>query len=437
MNTEQQPIKVAHLCMQHYGGAGTSTCRLHRGLLAEGVDSTLCVLKTRGDEPGVRFIAGASAADNGGERVSDLWGRSVARWNAALRNCRNISKELEIFTDPFSAFELSAIEAVRNADILNFHWIPGMVDFVRDVEFLAGKPVVWTMKDMSPMTGGCHYSVGCDKWTRECADCHLLGEGCGDDPARSNFRIKREAYGRLDVCVVSPSRWLADCAGQSTLLGRFPRRVIPNAVPVDVFRPYDRQAVRRELGVPEGSRVVLFGAAGIHNRRKGLRYLVRALELLAADPRTPPIVLALFGEFGGQAPRLPFPVLPAGYVTQDAQLALLYAMADAYVLPSLEENLPNVILESLACGTPVVAFDTGGIPDMIEHRKTGWLVPPGDAAGLADGLRWALAAQGPEAALRTRLCRSVALERYPLAVQARAYANLYRKILARRAGQGI
>lgn len=153
-------------------------------------------------------------------------------------------------------------------------------------------------------------------------------------------------------------------------------------------------------------------------------------------PRTPPIVLALFGEFGGQAPRLPFPVLPAGYVTQDAQLALLYAMADAYVLPSLEENLPNVILESLACGTPVVAFDTGGIPDMIEHRKTGWLVPPGDAAGLADGLRWALAAQGPEAALRTRLCRSVALERYPLAVQARAYANLYREILARRAGQG-
>ena len=434
MNTEQQPIKVVHLCMQHYGGAGTSTCRLHRGLLAAGVASTLCVLKMRGDEPGVQFIGTGDEPENGGERISSFWHQSAARWSASLRDCRSVSRELEIFTDPYSAFELSFSQAIRNADILNFHWIPGMVDFVRDMETLSGKPIVWTMKDMSPMTGGCHYSVGCDKWTRECADCHLLGGHCGGDPARDNFAVKRAAYERLDVCVVSPSRWLADCAGQSTLLQRFPRRVIPNAVPVDVFRPYSREAVRRELGVPEGSRVVLFGAAGIHNRRKGLRYLVRALELLAVDPRTPPIVLALFGEFGGQAPRLPFPVLPAGYVTQDTQLALLYSMADVYVLPSLEENLPNVILESLACGTPVVGFHTGGIPDMIEHKRTGWLVSPGDAAGLADGIRWALA--GPVGPDRARLCRSVALERYPLAVQARAYVDLYTELLARRAGGG-
>ncbi|WP_035250910.1 glycosyltransferase family 4 protein [Desulfocurvus vexinensis] len=430
-------MKVVHLCMQHYGGAGTSAQRLHAGLLAEGVDSTMLVLKRRGDDASIRLLPGpggqAPAATPGGETIAPGWTAASRRWQELLGPYPNRSADLELFSDPWADTPLDAVAAVGEADVLNLHWVAGMVDFARDVPLLASRPVVWTLHDMNPFTGGCHYSVGCQRWREACGACPLLGSADEADASRRFFETRRAAYAGLDLTVVTPSRWLGDCAGASALLGRFPVRVIPYGLPVDVFRPYSREAVRRELGVPEGARVVLFGAAGVHNRRKGLRFLVRALELLAADGRTPPVVLAMFGEFGGQAPRLPFPVLPAGYVTDETQLALLYSMADVYVLPSLEDNLPNVVLEALACGTPVVGFDTGGIPDMVEHKRTGWLVPPGDAAGLADGIRWALG--GPAGPGRARLCRSVALERYPLAAQARAYVNLYAELLARRAGR--
>lgn len=430
-------MKVAHLCMQHYGGAGTAAQRLHDGLLAEGVDSSLVVLKRRGDDPRVHLVPApggeAPLAAPGGETVARGWVAAGRRWAALLADHPRASPDLELFSDPWAEASPGALDAVRQADVLNLHWVAGMVDLVRDVPLLASRPLVWTLHDMNPFTGGCHYSAGCQRWRAACGACPQLGSRDEADVSRRFFEVRRAAYAGLDLTLVAPSRWMGRCAADSPLLGGAPRRVIPNGLPVDVFRPYDRKAVRRELGVPEGSRVVLFGAAGIHNRRKGLRYLVRALELLAADPRTPPIVLALFGEFGGQAPRLPFPVLPAGYVADETQLALLYSMADVYVLPSVEDNLPSVVLESLACGTPVVAFDTGGIPDMIEHRRTGWLVPPGDAAGLADGVRWALAGEG--GARRALLCRSAALERHPLATQARAYVDLYRELLARRAGR--
>lgn len=428
-------MKVVHLCMQHYGGAGTSAARLHAGLLAEGLDSRMLVLKRRGDDPRIELMPGAGApvATEGGETLAPGWLAASKRWNAHLAG-HAVSPELELLSDPFADTPLDSLDILREADVLNFHWTAGMADLRGDVPFLAGRPIVWTMHDMNPFTGGCHYSVGCERYTDACGACHLLGSTDERDVTREYFEIKRAAYAGLDLTCVTPSRWLGDCLGAGALLGDRPRRVIPYGLPTDVFKPYDRAAVRRELGVPEDAKVVLFGAAGVHNRRKGLRFLIEALEILAADGHGEDLVLAMFGEFGGAAPRLPFPVIPAGYVTDETQLALLYSMADVYVLPSLEDNLPNVVLESLACGTPVAGFDIGGMPDMIEHRKTGWLAARGDVRGLADAVRWATAPRAVPGAV-ARLCRTTVLERYTLGAQARAYAALYDEILARRAGR--
>lgn len=432
-------MKVVHLCMQHYGGAGTSAERLHAGLLAQGVDSRMAVLKKRGTDERIHLLPGPQGSGavpvtlENGEVLAPGWIAASKRWSEHLGPYPGLSSDLELFSDPCAQTRLDSVQLLRDADVLNFHWVAGMADMTLDLDFLATKPIVWTMHDMNPFTGGCHYSVGCQRYQEACGACHLLGSSDESDISHSYFETKRTAYARLDMTCVTPSRWLGDCASASILFGDFPRRVIPYGLPTDVFKPYDREAVRRELGVASDAKVVLFGAAGVHNRRKGLRYLVAALERLAADGRAKDVVLAMFGEFAGQAPRLPFPVIPAGYVTDETQLALLFSMADVYVLPSVEDNLPNVVLESLSCGTPVVGFNIGGIPDMVEHKKTGWLVPRGDVAGLADGIRWATAPR-PVPGLMRRLCRSVVLERYPMAVQARGYTELYEEVLARRAG---
>lgn len=426
-------MKVVHLCMQHYGGAGTSAERLHAGLVARGVDSSMLVLKKRGDAERIHLLPGPEGsgaapvcADNG-ETLAPGWISASNRWNRHLSDYAP-SPDLELFSDPGADTRLDSVPLLQDADVFNLHWVAGMVDFRHDVDFLASKPVVWTLHDMNAFTGGCHYSVGCDKYRRACGACHLLGSGREEDISREYFETKRRAYERLGVICVTPSKWLGECAGASALFGGFERRVIPYGLPTDVFQPFDKAAVRRELGVPEDAKVVLFGAASVHNRRKGFRYLLDALEDLAAKGAQN-VVLAVFGEFGGDQPRLPFPVIPAGYVTEEAQLAFLFSMADVYVLPSVEDNLPNVVLESLACGTPVVGFDIGGIPDMVEHRSTGWLVERGDVRGLADGIRWAIADK-PIGGMVRRLTRASVLERYTMDHQAAAYEELYQSLLA-------
>ncbi len=432
-------MKVVHLCMQHYGGAGTSAVRLHQGLVAQGVDSRMVVLKRRGEDERIHMMPDPPDCvvprdvTEEGEVTGPGWILAARRWLKHLEGYA-VSPDLELLSDPYASTRLADVPLLREADVINFHWVAGMADLTRDLDFLAHKPIVWTMHDMNPFTGGCHYSLGCGRFLKSCGTCPLIGSDDEADPTRGYHEIKQQAYAGLDLTMVSPSRWLAACCHASSLLGGRPLRVIPYGLPTEVFKPYDKAAVRRELGIEQDAKVVLFGAAGIHNRRKGLRFLVDALEILEVNGHGEGLVLAMFGDLGEGAPRLPFPVIPAGYVNNETQLALLYSAADVYVLPSIEDNLPNVVLESLSCGTPVVGFEIGGMPDMVEHRKTGWLVPRGDVYGLADGIRWATAAHPVPGAVR-RLSRAAVLQRYPLAAQARAYVSLYKEILARR-GRG-
>ena len=280
-----------------------------------------------------------------------------------------------------------------------------------------GRPVVWTLHDMWAFTGHCGYSLGHDGWLTGCGNCPHLDSypPLRRDATRRNWRLKGRVYHRLDLTVVTPSAWLGSLARRSPLLAAADVRVIPYGIDTEVFSPVPQEAARRELGLPAGDPVVL--VVGLE-RRKGSELLPR---ILAAAGR--PLTLLVAGK--GSAPPLPEGVTARqlGLVEDDRTMRLAYAASDAFLLPTQADNLPNTAIESLACGTPVVASDVGGVPEIVEDGRTG-LLRPLDAGALGNALAGLLA--DPELGRRLGGAgREVALERFGLELQARRYLELY------------
>jgi glycosyltransferase involved in cell wall biosynthesis len=254
---------------------------------------------------------------------------------------------------------------------------------------------------MWPFTGHVAYSYECERWRHGCGSCPYLHEypGLPRDTTALLWKIKDAVYRRSRLTLVAPSSWLERLAGESPLLGRFAIRRIPNGVDLDEFRP--DPAARSTEGAP----VILFSAPDLADRRKGRALLDRALALVEADYRL---------------------VVHGG---RNEGVARQYAAADLFVLPTLADNLPNAVIESMACGTPVVSFDVGGVGDAVRHLQTGWLAPAGDVAALAEGIRAVLGDQP----LRERLgrqAREVAEREYAADLEARRFAELYEELLA-------
>lgn len=433
----RKPRTVA-FCMKHDGGAGGAANRLHQGLLATGAPSFLYVAHSAAPEPGVGVIPANGetklASEEDGALVHSGWPGLFAANRARLAAYPGRPAHCEIFTESATAARISDIPGMDAADIIQLHWIAGTVDICRDVDFLRGRPMIWTLHDMNPFTGGCHYTEGCREFERHCGRCPQLGSDQENDYSREQWVRKKVAYRELDITVVCPSNWLAGEACRSSLLGGAEVRVIPNGVPTDVFRPLNRAAVRQSLGLPPDAFVLLFGADYLHTRRKGFAELVAALEALRAEGGAAPRLMT-FGQAGSMdLGRLPFPVEHLGVLRTPTEVALACNAADCLLMPSLEDNLPNVVLEAMACGLPVAGFATGGVPDMVEDGVTGRLTPTGDSRGLAAAVA-ALRALPAEAMLRMRLaCRQTVLSRFTLLHQARAYAALYEELLAARRG---
>ncbi|SMP79515.1 Glycosyltransferase involved in cell wall bisynthesis [Desulfonatronum zhilinae] len=413
--------------MQDYGGAGTAALRLHDGLLASRMNSSLYVHNIQRWKPGtVPLFAKSSFAPIPNKKiVSNDWKAFQAHNKRLISKYPQRPQGLEIFSDTWAATKLSEIPEIAEADIIHLHWIAGTVDIPREVEFLKTKKIVWTLHDMNAFTGGCHYAAGCQKYEQQCGSCPQLGSNRDNDLSRQIWARKMAAYRQLDITIVALCQWMADCVKESSLLSSFPVHVIPNGLPTDIFKPYPQAQIRESLQVPKDAFVILFGADSVTNARKGFVHLLRALEhvkTLASDDQ---IALATFGHHAQAAVQhLGFPTFAFDYVDKESELALVYSMADVTVIPSLEDNLPNVVLESLACGTPVIGFDVGGIPDMVEHQVNGYLAPVGDDKGLAEGMRWVMERKKAGSKIRMK-CRETALSRYNLPLQAGRYRELY------------
>jgi glycosyltransferase involved in cell wall biosynthesis len=386
-------IKVVHLCSQDFGGAGKAAYRLHKGLQSIGVDSTMLVLNKRSGDPSVKVLptdysGGIVTCSDIPNYDSPIYMQQWRRWYTLLSNYPKRPAGLEMFTDGTSDIRLDLIQEIQEADIINLHWVAGSVDCPSAPMAIGGKPIIWTLHDMNSFTGGCHYAGDCRKYIEGCGACPQLGSDTEHDLSHHVWKQKYDAYNALNINIVTPSRWLGKCASESKLFSRFPVTVIPYGFPVDIFKPYPKEEVRKALNIPESANVILFGADSVVNERKGFKYLL---------------------------------------IADESQLAMVYSAADVFVLPSLEDNLPNTVVEAMACGVPVVGFDIGGIPDMIEHKKTGYLVKHRDIAGLIEGIEWLISSYDSDANF-SKQCREKVDKEYALEVQAKAYKDLYKRI---------
>ncbi|MEQ9625951.1 glycosyltransferase family 4 protein [Coleofasciculus chthonoplastes] len=314
-------------------------------------------------------------------------------------------------------------------DIINLHWICG--GFLK-IETLAKfkQPLIWTLHDMWAFTGGCHYNQECDRYTNSCGNCPILQSGQNWDLSRWVWRRKAKAWKNINLTLVTPSHWLANCVSSSSLFQDRRVEVIPNGLDSQQYKPIDKPLARELLKLPQDKQLLLFGAMGsTSDRRKGFHLLQPALKRLSQSGGQDKTELVVFGSSEpNPQPDFGFKAHYLGQLNDDISLALLYSAADVFVAPSIQDNLPNTVMEAIACGIPCVAFNIGGIPDMIEHQRNGYLAQPYEHDDLANGIAWVLQDKQRWQHLSHR-AREKAEQEFTLEIQAQRYFKLYKEIL--------
>lgn len=332
--------------------------------------------------------------------------------------------------------DITSLREFREADVIHLAWVNQGMLSLSDIRKIvkSGKPVVWTMHDLWPATAVCHYAGACSEFTSGCADCPLLPAGKGKcNIASTVWKRKKRIYRQSNITFVACSRWLKNQAKRSALLDGMVLTDIPNPIDTNVFCPSDKAKAKQALGIEADKKVILFVAQKLTDRRKGADYLIEALQKLVTCDGIEPdrCTVALLGGNAEELSQLiPMPVVPLGFVQGDSRLALVYNAADVFVLPSLQDNLPNTLMEALACGVPCVGFDVGGIPEMIDNRINGYVARAADSADLAEGLRWVLAEA--DAGLLRQAAVAKAQKCYSQASVSMRYVNVYSEAMAQK-----
>jgi len=371
------------------GGAPIACTRLLKALELKSVDVTMQVQIKKTNETRVEGLG-----DNFFDRLKIQYHFLRERLPFIWFKAKDRSLRFA-FSTAVTGTDISTLPDVKNADVLHLHWTNSGFLSTSNIKTLieTGKPIVWTLHDMWAFTGGCHYAGDCNHFENTCGNCWMLRDAGPQDISFAGLSRKMEMYKPAkNIVFVTCSHWLASVARTSALLKGFRIETIPNPIDTKIFYARDKKAARAKWNVSENSKIILFGAANIMDRRKGITYLVEALNYLSANfEPDADIEIVIFGKNKSfDVSLLPFKVYELNAITAQDDLAELYSLADVFVSPAIEDNLPNTIMESLACGTPVVAFNTGGIPDMVEHQINGYLAKYKDAADFAAGIDYVL-----------------------------------------------
>jgi glycosyltransferase involved in cell wall biosynthesis len=363
-------------------------------------------------------------------RSTDLVTRLQRRWRRRqiLREFEGyqdtIPMGLEPFTDDRSQHALDLARQLPLCDVLYLHWVAGFVDYDALFGALPSRTtVVWQLHDMNILTGGCHYDQGCGKYRNGCGGCPQLGSTDPEDLSRQIWKRKQSVFNALEakrLHIVALSHWMLDLVKASPWLSRFPVTLIPNGIDVDEFAPRDRCFAREMLGLPQAAQVVMFISDELTNLRKGVSFLSEALLGMAQAGN---LFLVTVGR--GKPPETgSIPCLHMDSVENNRWLSVIYSVADLFVIPSVQDNLPNTVLESMACGTPVVGFDVGGIRDLVHSGRTGQLAPVGDAVALRDAITQLLHAPNTRREMGAE-SRKMVVEMYSYEAVARRHSDLW------------
>lgn len=410
-----QRMKVVHLVGGELsGGAARGAYWLHKGLIELGVDSSIITnAKSPTSDPTVVSLA----ADRLGKAKVIVRNRCDSVLTSLCRR-----KDGPIFSAGLFGGRVSDHPLVRSADVVNLHWVARGPLGLSDMRRLQ-MPVVWTMRDMWPFTGGCHISMDCDRYTSVCGRCPQLGSSRATDLSSVLARQKRRALPPRMVAV-GISSWLSEQAQRSSILGQREIRTISNCIDCDLFTPMEKAAARATLGLRVDKRIVLVGSTSLKVSYKGTDLFVKAMSKLPHDDY---LVLSFGNDGGALREKLKQEVRSLGYLTDDLSLRIAYSAADVFVAPSIMEPFGKTIVESMACGTPVVCFDATGPKDIVEHKVTGYKASPFSVEDLAGGIRY-VACLGEEGQLGQAARRS-ALGRFDKSVVASCYVDLYKEVI--------
>lgn len=410
-------MRVLHL---HYtdspanrGGGIVAMSRLHQGLKQANVQSKILAKVTRPE------YADSARMPSSGlvRRLEKLIGRVTVPMGLNDVHC-------------ISSFGLKRTEAYREADILDFHGMQsGYFSFMALPGLTENKPGVLTLHDMWPITGHCAYSYDCERWKTGCGKCPYLDVSppVERDSTKLEWKLKRWVYSRSNLAVVTLSDTQTAQVRQS-ILNRFPIRQIPHGVDTSVYAPFDKEVCRRALNLPAGKKVLLFAAAKLSQYNKGGDVLAKALNSLPASLQRDAILLTLGDRGEGIRDAVNMPVYSLGYASGDRIKAVVYSAADLFVLPTRAETFGLVLLESMACGTPVISTRVGGVPDLVRPGVTGYLTAIGDYEDTARRVEELLADESLRRQMAENCIRIVAQE-FTLERQVQAHIDLYRELI--------
>jgi glycosyltransferase involved in cell wall biosynthesis len=405
------------------GGAAIAANRLMEALKNNGVKAKMLVRDKQTDRMTVSAIPSSWLLP-----LKFIWERLCIFMANGFRR-RNLF-QVDIAN---TGTDITQLYEFEQSDIIHLHWVNQGFLSMKNLDKIihSGKPVVITLHDMWYFTGICHYSGDCTKYQNCCHKCELLTNGgIGSDPAIKVYEQKRRMYKGAKLAFVGCSKWMANLANKSALTeGQFVTNV-PNAINTHVFRPLDRDEVRKKWRLPQDKQLILFGAQRITDERKGFRFLAEACQIIASkDPelKNKLGVVVLGGDSKKVKDTIPLDVYPVDYVSNEHDIVEIYNAVNLFVTPSLQDNLPNTIVEAMTCGTPCVGFRIGGIPEMIDHKKNGYVAEYKNAQDFAEGIRWCLDKEN-----YGTLCtesRSKAVNTYSEDRIARRYTEIYEMLL--------
>jgi glycosyltransferase involved in cell wall biosynthesis len=393
------------------GGAAIAGYRLHQGLLAQGINSRLLV----------------------GQKITNLEEVSqVKRYHRIENRLFRLTNEIGLnYLNLISSLEITKHPFYQEADILNFHNLhTGYFNYLIIPQLTKNKPAVYTLHDMWSFTGHCAYSYDCHKWQNGCGKCPYPDTypSIKRDNTALEWKLKKWVYDHSNLTIVVDSSWLAEKA-QESMLNQFPIHHIPYGLDINIYEPLEHQSCRNLLGIATDKKVLMFGAVNINDVRKGGDLLIKSLQRLPESLKRETVLL-IVGQAGETLAKMTdFPIINFGYVSSDRLKTILYSASDLFLLPSRAEAFGIVAQEAAACGTPTVAFNVGGIPDIVRPKITGYLAEPENSDDFCQGIIQLL----EDKKLRETMgqnCREIAIKEYSLELQAKRYIELYQEILA-------
>ncbi|WP_282134434.1 glycosyltransferase [Seonamhaeicola maritimus] len=420
-------MKVLIINTYDRGGAGIACLRLHKGLLCESVDVSVLLLEQEKSIPGVYQFQKEKVTYNIFQKIWHKLNERIKqiKRSPALSSEQSFlisrSKDLELFSFPNSNYDITTSPLYKEANIINLHWVAGFLDY-KSFFKKNTKPIVWTLHDMNPFTGGEHFKetyLGINNLgfpiTRQVSNEEII-------VANKNIKIKRQALSKVrKLTIITPSEWLAEEARKSKVFKNYPVFCIPNGINSNIFKPRGQAYAKATLNIPSDKKVILYVAEYISNSRKGFGYLKKAFAKLGRED----VVLCSIG-IGKSDLGSVLNIIELGSINTEELMSIAYSAADVFVIPSLMDNLPNTVLESLMCGTPVIGFPVGGIVDMIQDGENGYLAEEISVDSLTFQLNKFL--DNSDIFNRNEI-RNNAMKKYDKKIQAKQYIDLFNQIL--------